>query len=161
VQAKSATFARRAVRGANSERVANPLDVNLDDAASSSRRRPSSLSQGCIFQLSLEPIVPHRCIRLPTVSAGGRDALARSRSTIAIARSSMLVTGASTTTPQVLRVVASLLAEPRHSAFRTFIDTCIAEVIQVRSLQGRCQQAKRPKTPPSVTEGVSVQSLGY
>jgi hypothetical protein len=73
----------------------------------------------------------------------------------------MLVTGASTTTPQVLRVVASLLAEPRHSAFRTFIDTCIAEVIQVRSLQGRCQQAKRPKTPPSVTEGVSVQSLGY
>jgi hypothetical protein len=30
--------------------------------------------------------------------------------------------------PVVLRVVASLLAEPRHGVFRTFIDTCIAKV---------------------------------
>jgi hypothetical protein len=31
--------------------------------------------------------------------------------------------------PEVLRVVARLLAEPRHGAFRTFIDTCVAKVI--------------------------------
>lgn len=30
--------------------------------------------------------------------------------------------------PDVLRVVARVLAEPRHGAFRTFIDTCVSKV---------------------------------
>ncbi|WP_206001826.1 hypothetical protein [Paraburkholderia aromaticivorans] len=34
--------------------------------------------------------------------------------------------------PEVLRVVARLLAEPRHGALRTFIDTCVAKSSRCR-----------------------------
>ncbi|MGF6780816.1 esterase/lipase family protein [Paraburkholderia sp. GAS334] len=52
--------------------------------------------------------------------------------------------------PEVLRVVAGLLAEPRHGAFRTFIDTCIAKVFKPTEAKhvGEPHTSLSPPEPP-------------
>jgi hypothetical protein len=53
--------------------------------------------------------------------------------------------------PEVLRVVAGLLAEHRHGAFRTFIDTCVAKVFRTTEAKhaGKSHTPLSPPEPPA------------
>lgn len=89
----------------------------------------SPVDEALLRRLSIDPDVPCASVYSPSDGIVGWEGCVRTESehhrnieVASVSHWGMLHN------PEVLRVVAGLLAEPRHGALRTFIDNCVSKV---------------------------------